>query len=119
PGLVIGRVVVARSFDARRFTVGVGLRWAQFDLVHSGSGSQRTLFAVGGASLEAGALWQPADRDVRVGAAVALPVEAGSGGGAGCDPEDCAGYILPRAVSVPWEVSAGVAWRRAATRWNR
>jgi hypothetical protein len=63
-------------------------------------------------------VWRPADRDLRVGAAVALPVVA-SGGSATCDPEDCAGYILPRAVSVPWEASAGVAWRRAATRWNR
>ena len=118
PGFLIGRLVVARSFDERRITVGLGLRTAQFDLVRTSGGAQDTLFSISSASLEAGVVWQPADRDLRVGAAVALPVEA-SGGSATCDPENCAGYVLPRAISVPWEVSAGVAWRRAATRWNR
>jgi hypothetical protein len=127
PSYLIGRVVVARSFDERRLTVGLGVRTAQLDLVRrtvetAADGTQRetttTLFSVGSASLEAGAVWQPADRDLRVGAAVALPITAREGS-VGCDPANCAGYILPRAISAPWEVSAGVAWRRALTRWNR
>jgi hypothetical protein len=118
PGFLIGRLVVARSFDERRITVGLGLRTANFDLVRRSGGRDETLFSIASASLEAGVVWRPADRDLRVGAAVALPVTA-TGGSASCDPESCAGYILPRAISVPWEMSAGVAWRRAATRWNR
>jgi hypothetical protein len=118
PGFVIGRLVAARTFDERRITVGLGLRTANFDLKRSSGAEEDTLFAIASSSLEAGVVWRPADRDLRVGAAVALPVKA-SEGTATCDPEDCAGYILPRAVSVPWEASAGVAWRHAPTRWNR
>lgn len=115
---VIGRLVVARAFDERRITVGLGLRTAIFDLTSMTGARENNLFSARNASLEAGAVWRPADRDLRVGAAVALPISA-RGGSATCAPENCAGYILPRGVSVPWEASAGVAWRRAATRWNR
>ncbi|HWN66329.1 MAG TPA: hypothetical protein VNM90_01755 [Haliangium sp.] len=118
PSILIGRLVVARSFDERRVTVGLGLRTANFDLVRASGGAEDTLFALANASLEAGVVWQPADRNLRVGATAALPVVARDGVTT-CDPESCAGYILPRAVSVPWEASAGVAWRRARTRWNQ
>jgi hypothetical protein len=116
--LLLSRVVLARSFAERRITVGVGVRMANLALDRTSGGRDEELVSIASMSAEAGALWRPADRDLRVGAAVALPIVA-RGGSAGCDPEDCAGYILPREVSVPWEVSAGVAWRRAPTRWNR
>lgn len=116
--LLLSRAVLAHSFADRRITVGVGLRMANFELELSNSSGAETLFSIAAMSAEAGVVWRPADRDLRVGAAVALPIVA-RGDSGGCDPEDCAGYILPREVSVPWEVSAGVAFRRAPTRWNQ
>ena len=36
-----------------------------------------------------------------------------------CDPNNCAGYILPDRVQFPWSAGAGVAWRFGSTPWNR
>jgi hypothetical protein len=35
-----------------------------------------------------------------------------------CDPNNCAGYILPQQVEFPWTAGAGVAWRFGPTPWN-
>ena len=35
-----------------------------------------------------------------------------------CDPNDCAGYILPMGAVVPWQVTFGGAWRFGASPWN-
>lgn len=122
---LIGRVILAHAFERPRVTVGLGVRTVLFDVERTamgedGAGQARSqgLYSVGGASLEAGAVWQPADRDLRVGAAVKLAVR-GRGGSASCDPQSCGDYILPRAVAVPWEAALGFAWRRGPTRWNR
>jgi len=109
----VTRVMVARSFAEERFTVGAGGRIAQLTLASGGT----RLFSIAGASLIAGGVWRPPDRDLRVGVAAALPV-AGGNVSSDCDPESCAGYILPQEVVVPWELSAGAAWRLAASRWN-
>jgi hypothetical protein len=68
-------------------------------------------------TLEAGALWRPSGKDLRVGGRLSLPVSPGITP-SGCDPLDCLGYILPEAIEFPWSAGAGVAWRRGPTRWN-
>ena len=39
--------------------------------------------------------------------------------GAGCDPNNCFGYILPERVVFPWTAGAGVAYRFSGTPWNQ
>jgi hypothetical protein len=122
PQTLIVRVAVARTFLGDQLTAGVGVRGGQFSMVRlesSGPGRSTDLFSINGASLEAGALWRPTDRDVRVGLTGGLPVNSEQVEVAACDPEDCEGYILPDRAALPWQVSLGAAWRRAPTRWNR
>jgi hypothetical protein len=123
---VIGRVILAHAFERPRVTVGLGVRTVLFDVARTamaigedgGQERSESRYAAGGASLEAGAVWQPVDRDLRVGAAVKLAVQ-GRGSSVRCDPATCDGPVPPRAVNVPWEVALGFAWRWGPTRWNR
>ena len=120
PKFAVGRFVIAREY--RVFTIGVGVRTGQFDLdrIEGDGMTKTTLFTLGGAGLEGGLVWRPRDLDLRVGGAVSFPVIANDEVVIGdCDPDDCLGYILPDEVIVPWQMSAGIAWRRADTRWNR
>lgn len=120
--LLVGHFIVARTWFEERLTVGVGVRSGEltFGRIVGGRGAiKNNLFRLTGSSLEAGAIWRPVDRDVRVGAALALPVSGDRPTVEGCDPTNCAGYVLPERVVVPWEASVGLAWRFAPTRWNR
>ncbi|HKE18231.1 MAG TPA: hypothetical protein VKB80_25310 [Kofleriaceae bacterium] len=123
PQTTIARVALARSFLGDEITAGVGARAGQFRMSRvdtSGSIDRSTdLFSINGVALEAGGLWRPPDRDVRVGLTGSLPVNSEQVEVAACDPEDCEGYILPERAALPWQVSIGAAWRRAPTRWNR
>lgn len=129
PNVVIGRLTIARSFLADALTLGIAFRTGQFQFsrVSRVDDVEATteLFSIGGSALEAGALWRPPDRDIRIGGTAALPVRGDKVAVAECDPLDCAGdepgegYILPERAVLPWQVSVGAAWRRGPTRWNR
>jgi hypothetical protein len=109
------RVAVAHEFLDKEWTAGVAARAGAFTLARGGE----TLFSVSGASLEAGGLWRPRDSDLRIGASASLPINGNDIAVESCDPMSCDGYILPSRVLVPWQLSAGVAWRRAPTAWNQ
>ncbi|WP_428263835.1 hypothetical protein [Haliangium sp.] len=121
PSVEVVRVSLARSFARERVVVGVGVRSGGLGLAlePAGDGTEQELFDLSGAALEAGVVWRPAAHDVRLGFTGSLPVTGRDVNTQACDPEDCAGYILPRTVVVPWELALGAAWRWAPTRWNR
>jgi hypothetical protein len=64
-------------------------------------------------------VWRPKEQPFRVGLSASLPVVGEKPTTQGCDPNDCDGFILPDRVVVPWQLSAGVAWRFGPTLWNR
>lgn len=109
------KVAVAKELHDQTWTVGAAVRIGSFTL----DAGDQPLFEISGAGLELGGLWRPARRDLRVGAALSFPVTGRDVDVAGCDPMDCDGYVLPRKVAVPWQLAAGVAWRRAPTWWNQ
>ncbi len=113
------RFTVGRSFRDREITVGAGFALGTFDVTldDEGGDPDTTLVEGTAGTLEAGVLWQPPRRNLRVGAAGQLPIRA-SLDQATCDPNDCGGYILPERVEFPWKLGAGVAWRRGPTPWN-
>jgi hypothetical protein len=111
-------------FDGQ-LVLGGGFRYVSLEL---SSGNTRgdvivpeaILATIDGISFETGALWKPKNQSFRVGGALSLPVVADELIADGCDdPLDCAGYILPEKLKVPWRASAGVAYRFAPTAWNK
>jgi hypothetical protein len=124
PRTLVVRFGLARSFLDDELTLGLDLRTGQFLMTRlapdeDGVETATDLFSIGGTALEAGGLWRPRDRNVRVGLTASLPVAGDQVDVATCDPEDCEGYILPERADLPWQVSLGAAWRRGPTRWNR
>ncbi|HWM86558.1 MAG TPA: hypothetical protein VNO33_11990 [Kofleriaceae bacterium] len=123
PRTLVGRIALARTFLDEEITIGLGARTGQFLMsrVEEMDGVETTtdLFSIGGSALEAGGLWRPRDRNMRVGVSGSLPVSSDEVNVSECDPEDCEGYILPERAALPWQVSVGWAWRRAPTAWNR
>jgi hypothetical protein len=121
-GDVVGAVAhlqVARSFAGEAWTFGVGLATGSLEIsVAVPPMPSTTLVNVATTSLEGGLLWRPAGGSLRAGASATLPlrsrVEA-----QGCDPLDCAGYILPERFAVPWSLGVGVAWRLGPDAWNQ
>lgn len=109
----VGKLAVAYQLDDD-WTVGGAVRVGRLDL-----DSDAPLFALVGSGLEAGALYRPHARSLRVGASVALPIAGTEVETADCDPASCHGYVLPERVEVPYQVGAGVAWRFARTPWNQ
>ena len=120
PSLAVGHLALARSFLGEVLTVGLGLRIGSFTLDQlPASGKSQRLFGLQGAALEAGVIVRPHGRSLRVGASLALPASGAQVTDETCDPMDCAGYILPERVEVPWQVAAGVAWRLGPSAWNQ
>jgi hypothetical protein len=123
PQGIVGRVSLARSLPDDDHVIGLAVRVGTFALVRPGPGAggarDQTLFSISGASLEAGWVWRPYLTDLRVGVSAALPITGKNVEVAACDPLDCEGHILPERVNAPWEAAAGIAWRRAGTRWNQ
>jgi len=119
PQAVIAHVVLARTFFRDTLSVGVGVRGGNFELRRIEGDARVKLISVTSAALEAGAVWMPADRDIRVGSSFALATVTNEEPASTCDPLDCEGFILPNNVQAPWKLSTGFAWRRAATRWNK
>lgn len=103
-----------------QLVVGAGLRGVLLSIENEDmAGVRETLLELTGANLEAGALWKPNGRSLRVGGSLSLPVLSEDVENVDCDPLDCAGYVLPDKIKVPWKASVGVAGRRAPTPWNR
>lgn len=114
------KLVMARWLPRLDLAVGAGLQMVSFQLTpQDGAGDGEPLFGILGFGLLAGVTWLPALESFRAG----LALESRSAGGAvstsACDPSNCQGYILPRAVEAPGRVIAGVAYRWAATAWNQ
>ena len=123
PEFIVGRVGLAREFNDVTAGLAVrtgGLRLDRITKFGGGVETAFTLFEITGSAIEAGAVWHPGDRDVRVGAVMSFPVTSSDEvTGDRCDPLDCEGYILPGEIVLPWRLAAGIAWRLADTRWNR
>jgi hypothetical protein len=113
---LIAHLGLARTFgDEDAIAVGVGVRGGALN-VYTLEGAE-TLFSRAGASGEAGIVWKPSERPFRMAASGALPVYTGALSYT-CDPNNCAGYILPGAAIVPWLATFGGAWRFGPTPWN-
>ena len=110
------RLTLARSFADGEFVLGASLIAGGFNLRLPATGVE--LVNAADWSVEGGALWQPPDKDFRIGLsfrpAMTVPVDPGA-----CDPNNCDGYILPLSVKFPWTAGAGLAWRLGPTPWNR
>jgi hypothetical protein len=122
PQGIVARVALARSLFDDDHVIGVSIRFGSFALVRPGGGANggdQELFSIGGGSLEAGWVWRPYLSDLRIGVSAALPITGKDVSTEACDPLACEGHILPERVAVPWEAAAGIAWRRAGTRWNQ
>ncbi|HWU86069.1 MAG TPA: hypothetical protein VN253_02295 [Kofleriaceae bacterium] len=110
------KLVVAHWFPRTNLAVGAGVQTVSFALSRS---SGEAMFEITGAGLIAGATWVPAMENVRAGLAMESGIIGGEVSTSACDPADCQGYILPRAVVSPGRVIAGGAYRWAATAWNQ
>ena len=119
PQAVVGRVALARALLDYQLMVGVGFRAGTFSMALEEDSRRQELFSISGSSLEAGAIWRPHHLDLRAGAAAGLPVSSEDVTSDECDPLDCEGFILPDRAALPWQVSAGAAWRFGPTPWNR
>lgn len=120
PQALVLHWILARTFFDDALSFGIGVKVADFSLgPFDGTARTRTLFDLTGATLEAGAMWLPKDLPLRIGASAQGEVSGNNVAASGCDPMNCAGFILPSSVDVPWELSAGVAWRHGATPWNQ
>lgn len=119
PEFLIGHFSVSRTFLDDRVAAAVGIRVGTFSLTRI-EPERTALIEMTGSALELGGVWMPKDRNLRVGASGALAADTQNIRPVGCDdPMDCEGFILPERVEVPWQIAGGVAWRRAATRWNK
>jgi hypothetical protein len=116
PQFVVGRFVVARSWMDDEITGGLSVRAGTFEMRQQDP--NQTLFDITGSGLEVGVTWRPR-WDFRVGGAISFPITGTKVNTGTCDPNDCAGYILPDRVEVPWRISAGVGYRFADSTWNR
>jgi hypothetical protein len=113
------RFTVGRGFMNRELTVGLSAATGIFSLGATQAGGDQIvpLVEAVATTLEAGALWRPPGRDLRVGGRMSLAVSPELAA-SGCDPDDCLGYVLPEKLEFPWSAGAGVAWRVGPTRWN-
>ena len=115
-GAGLGKLAVARAPGDETWAYGAALRVGSFTL----DGDRGQLFAVTGLGLEGGVLYRPFREDLRLGAALALPLSGDEVATAeGCQLDDCQGRILPARVAAPWQLEVGGAWRFAPTRWNQ
>jgi hypothetical protein len=119
PSTNVARFAAAVELADGALALGLGVRVANVGLERRDRGGARTtLFTLNGAALEAGALWRPPGRDLRIGVAASLPA-SGEDVVTDCDPLDCEGYVIPERLAVPWQLGGGIALRRGPTPWNR
>jgi hypothetical protein len=112
---LIPHLALARTFADDDLSIGVGLRGGALNVYTLDGGE--TLFTRAGVSGGAGAVWKPREQPFRVAVSGALPVYTGALSYT-CDPNNCAGYILPGDAIVPWSATLGAAWRFGPTPWN-
>jgi len=113
------KVAVAKWFPQIDTAIGVAANTGQLTVQADCSGPTCNLFQLSGEGLEAGATWIPRMQDFRIGAALASRVIGGNVTTQNCDPNNCAGYILPDEVVSGWRLVAGGAYRWAPERWNQ
>ena len=111
----MGRLTLARSFGDGAWVVGASVVLGGLTL-KSANGINLVNSVNWG--VEAGALWQPHEENVRFGVTFRPAIQARVDGTA-CDPNNCLGYILPDRVVFPWTAGAGVAVRFGGTPWNQ
>lgn len=107
--------VLSYYFEDRDFAAGIGVQTVTFQL----GPDDDPLFSIAGTGLLVGATWMPRFRDVRLAAAFESAIIGGKVDAAGCDPENCQGYILPGTVESPARTIVGGAYRFAPTAWNQ
>jgi hypothetical protein len=112
------KLVVARWLPRLDLAVGAGMQSVSFQLTPQ-DGDGEALFGITGVGLLAGVTWLPAMESFRAGLAVESGIVGGSVSTSACDPSNCQGYILPRAVEASGRLIAGGAYRWAATAWNQ
>lgn len=110
------RLTLARSFADGEWVAGASVVAGGFSLKLPASGVN--LVDATDWSIEAGALWRPPERSLRIGASFRPSMKPRIDGTA-CDPNDCYGYILPERIEFPWTAGAGIAVRAGPTPWNR
>jgi hypothetical protein len=113
---LIAHVGLARTFLDQAVAAGVGMRIGGLN-VYTLAASSQTLFTRLGVSPDAGVVWMPKGSDFRLAASGGLPL-ATAPIQFNCDPNNCAGYILPSNAIVPWDATLGGAWRFGPTPWN-
>jgi hypothetical protein len=113
------QVALARWLPRIDTAIGASLTIGSFSLAGDCmDGTCNTpLFSLSGAGVDVGATWAPRYRSVRLGAALSTPYRGSNY--SGCDPADCAGWILPDTIVAAPRVSAGIAYRFAGTYWNQ
>lgn len=116
---VVINLGLARSFLDDQLVIGAGIRGVEFTVDRETIASKDKLLKLTGVGVQTGAIWKPKNRSFRLGASFLSPIVSDQVEILGCDPLDCAGYILPDKVKVPWQLSLGVAQRRGPTRWNQ
>jgi hypothetical protein len=120
PNAIVGKLVVARAFKDQEHTLGGGLRFGSLAFTRpDGAVGDVRMFSVTNPGLEAGYMWRPPETSFRAGGSLAMPISGGTVAVDTCDPMNCEGYILPERVEVPWSMAGGVAYRLAATPWNK
>ena len=112
----LSRVTLARAFADGDFVAGASLVTGAFNLALPARGVE--LVNAGASTVEAGALWRPRERNVRLGLSFRPAMKPRLDPSA-CDPLNCAGYVIPDRVAFPWSAGAGVAWRFGTAPWNR
>jgi hypothetical protein len=110
------RLTLARSFADGEFVAGASLVAGGFNLRLPVTGVELVNAATW--SVEGGALWQPPEKDYRIGLSF-RPAMTARIDPTSCDPNNCNGYILPESVKFPWTAGAGVAMRLGPSAWNR
>jgi hypothetical protein len=116
-----GKFAVAYAAWREQITVGVAARFGTFEVRDTGRAlGDARLFQITGGNIESGIVWRPWLSDLRVGGAIAMPVQGKDVTiDSACTLMDCYGYILPERVEVPWQVTVGAAYRFAPTAWNQ
>ncbi len=116
---LVNRISLARQFRDGDVVVGLSAVGALLQMTSFSEDSSQELLGLSGGSLGAGVVFKPADKSYRIGASGQLPIVSDETTTQECDPLDCAGYILPERVQIPWQARVGFAARRGATPWNR
>lgn len=102
--LITRQVGVAYSIGTGDLIVGTGLRVGSFNLRTDST----TLVGIDGIQVEFGALYRPAGRRFRIGAAFRSALNAQVSDTPGVQLE---GFYLPTNVRLPWRLSVGFAWQ--------